>query len=74
MLIHQGIKAIGEPYMSIQDPDFLDRVLFLYLDNIIDSEYMVQSDETVSHYRKMVKKSRTRLANLIIKEMEAENG
>ena len=70
MLIHQGIKAIYEPFMSMKDPDYLDRVLFLYLDNIIDSEYMVQSDETVNHYGKMVKDSRTRLANLRIKSTE----
>ncbi|MHB8545156.1 MAG: hypothetical protein ACYDAJ_00105 [Nitrosotalea sp.] len=70
MLIHQGIKAIGQPYMSIQDPDYLDRVLFLYLDNIIDSEYIIQSDETINHYRKMVKKLRIRLAGLIIRNVE----
>jgi phosphoribulokinase len=73
MLIHQGIKAIYEPFMAIKYSDYLDKVLFLYLDNIIDSEYMVQSDETVDHYRKMIKDSRIRLADLILKNVETSD-
>jgi len=68
MLIHQGVKAIYDPNMAIEYPDFLDRVVFLYLDKIIDSKYMAQSDETVDHFLNMVKESRNSLANLIMKE------
>ena len=69
MLIHQAIKAIYEPYLSIKDPDFLNIVLFLELDSILDSSYMIQNDDSVNRVLKMVKKSRNDLANLFLEKL-----